>query len=449
MFYDERIEHVKGKISRKAILMSLVISLVLGSIHLANIIRNAPDGRFFCFAILEVAVFIGALIALSVGFIRSKLHTKDERTVSEQNSFYNKAASVLIKYVLTVFAFCLPIAFFLNQTNQFADVGFGGVLYVLLFIVGIYVVYSFRCNDIYFNYSIMDSDRYYKSVFKNIGRLALYALSFLGVSFMSFLWLVIRYDPDAASLVIVIFALITYYGSSLFALALVYLLYSFLERSSYRSENLISKSTVISLGITILIYAVYTASVMYVDSTAISQAGAMQLVSLLSSFDTYIKFALLIFLTYFGYEYQRSHENKLLSAACLTILLSETLSVWLAQISGSLIFVFMPEIFNQEIAMINCFATLNVLIEDTSSIADVVGFVLIIFALVKDKYIHKGHRFAVLAFAVLGGIEIFLRTQVTVLQVDIYHFIVEISILLYLSVLVTCVGRRAEQVWVE
>ena len=36
MFYDERIEYVKGTIARNALVLSLFLSLVLGGIHLAN-----------------------------------------------------------------------------------------------------------------------------------------------------------------------------------------------------------------------------------------------------------------------------------------------------------------------------------------------------------------------------------------------------------------------------
>ena len=43
---------------------------------------------------------------------------------------------------------------------------------------------------------------------------------------------------------------------------------------------------------------------------------------------------------------------------------------------------------------------------------------------------------------VLGGVELFLRTQVDVLQVNIYHFIVEIIVLCYFAVLLIFVTKR-------
>ena len=84
-------------------------------------------------------------------------------------------------------------------------------------------------------------------------------------------------------------------------------------------------------------------------------------------------------------------------------------------------------------------------IEDASSLANAVGFVLIIFALVKDKLICKAHRFALGAFAAFGGVELFLRTQVDVLQVNIYHFFVEIIVLCYFGLLVVRTGKKARE----
>ena len=443
MFYDERIENVKGKIAKRSILIALAITFVLAEIHCVNLLRNASDVRYYWFALPDVIICFSTIVTLIIGLVRHIIISKDERTEAEQGSFYKKAASILIKISLGAFAFDIPIVLYLGKPLTFADSGPSGIIYTLLFIIGIYVVYSFRKNDIYFNYSIMDSDHYYKGVFKNIGKLSLYALAFLGISAISFIGIIAIKTPDSARVLKILLDTLAYYFGAFIEVALLYLLYSFLEKCSYNSENSISKSTIISLVITIFIYAVYTAGVIFVDSTAISQATAVQLVSIMSTLDTYIKFALLIFLTYFGYEYQRVRKNKLLSAACVTILLSETLSIFIGQISGSLIFVFMPEIMSQDAYVINqIFSTINASIEDASSLANTVGFVLIIFALVKDKLIHKAHRFAVGAFAVLGGVELFLRTQVDILQVNIYHFIVEIIVLCYFAIVLSIVSKR-------
>ncbi len=447
MFYDERIEKVKGTIAKRAILIAFAVAFVLAEIHCINLIRNAPSVRYYWFAFPDVAICLGLITALIIGLVRRGLISKDERSELEECRFYKSAASLLIKIALGTYAFDLPIVLYLGKPHNFADVGPSGIIYTLVFIIGIYVVCSFRKNDIYFNYSIMDSDNYYKGVFKNIGKLALYTLVFLGVSAISFVGLVVIKAPDNAGAFKIVLDTLAHYVGALIEIALLYLLYSFLEKCSYTSECSISKSTIISLVITIFIYAVYTAGVIFVDASQLTQATAAQLVSIISTLDTYIKFALLIFLTYFGYEYQRVRKNKLLSVGCVTILLSETLSVFIGQISGSLIFVFMPEIMSQDAHIINqLFSTVNVSIEDASSLANIVGFVLIIFALVKDNLIHKAHRFAIGAFVVFVGVELFLRTQVDILQVNIYHFIVEITALCYFAALVACVSKRLKRI---
>ncbi len=447
MFYDERIENAKGRIARKAILISLGISLVLGAIHLFNIIRNAPETKFFWFAGLEIAIVIGCLTVLVIGFIRSKLYARDERTLSEQNAFYNRSASVLMKFVLGVFAFVKPIALYIGKpVINFSDPGFGGILDVLLFIVGIYVVCGFRRNDIYFNYSIMDSDRYYKGVLKNMGRFGLYALAFFGISVVSFVGIIALKTPESERVVRIFLDMMVYYVGTFAEVALLYLLYSFLEKSSYRNENSISRSSVISLGITIFLYAVYTAAVIFIDSLPISQANVAWLVSLIAPIDVYILFALLIFITYFGYEYQRVRNNKLLSAACAIILLSEPLIVFLDQIIGYLIFVFMPEILGRDGYIINqFFSTVSTFVEDALCLANIVGFVLMIFALTKDQMICKAHRWAIFGFVILGGVELFLRTQVDFLSVRIYHFVAEIIVLCYFAVIVACVAVKVKK----
>ena len=446
MFYDERIERIKGRISRNAILMSFVISFVLGGAHLANIIRNASDSKYYWFVMLEISICVGTLIAMIIGAVLNTSTEKDERAEVQGEAFYNKAASLLVRFVLGAFAFVMPIALYIGKPLHFADQGFGGIIYTLFFIVGIYVIYSFRRNDVYFNYSIMDSDCYDKGVLKNIGKLSLYALGFLGISAMSFIGLVAIKSPDFARVVEIILDMVAYYIGTLIEIILLYLLYSFLEKCSYNSESSISNSPVISLGMTIFIYAVYTAGVIFIDSTAISQTAAVQLASIISTLDIYIKFALLIFLTYFGYEYQRIRKSKLLLAACITILLSEALSVFIGRIFGGLIFVFMPEIMSQDAYIINkILSGVSVAIEDLSGIVDLVGFVLILFALVKDKLIHKAHRFAGGAFAVLVGVELFLRTQVDLLCVNIYHFIAEMIVLCYFAVIVAFVAKREKR----
>ena len=282
MFYDERIENVKGRISRNAIIMSVIISLILGAIRLANILKNTDEIKYLCFVILEAVIFLCGLICLLIGFIRSKIHIKDERTAFEESRFYNKASLILIKITTIVFAFFLPIISHIGLPNIYADSGFGNIFSVLFFSIGTYFIYKFKSNDIYFNYSLMEDKHYYKSIFKNIGNFALYILCLLGVSAISFVFFVVNKELNQTILIKHILQIVVLYTGVMIGFSLLYLLYSFLEKMSYNSIRWLSKSTIISLVITVFIYAVYTLIIVLANSLAGSQAQAMQIVSLAS-----------------------------------------------------------------------------------------------------------------------------------------------------------------------
>ncbi len=443
MFYDERIEQAKGRISRNAIILSVIISVVLVAIRLTNILKNTDQSKYLCLVILEAVIIFGGSVCLLIGFIRSKIQPQDERTIFEECCFYNKASSILIKIVTVVFAFFLPIVLHIGLPNNYTDGEFDRILLVLSFVVGIYVIYEFRLNDIYFNYSIMENEHYYKSVFKNIGKLAIYISCLFAVSTLSFTLLVATKELDQVILIQHILQIVGSYMIVLLKFSLLYLLYSFLEKMSYNSTRWLSKSTAISLGITIFLYAVYTFTAMLAGSLAISQAQAMQTVSTASSLTFYIDFALLIFLTYFSYEYLKVKYNKLLSAGCLTILLSETLAFFIGQAWSGITSLFLREMIEYDAHTITYFlSTVKTVIQDLSSIANIVGFSLIIIALIKDKTISKSNLAAIISLVVLGGIEAFLRTQTGYLEVNIYHSLAKIAVLIYFCVLVVCVERK-------
>lgn len=443
MFYDERIEKVKGRISRNAIIMSVIISVVLGSIRLTNILKNTDQIKYLCLVILEAVIFLCGLICLLIGFVRSRIHTKDERTVFEESRFYNKASLMLIKIATIVFAFFLPIISHIGLPDIYADSGFDSIFRVLFFTVGTYFIYGFKSNDIYFNYSLMEDEHYYKSVFKHIGNFALYILCLLGVSAISFTLFVVTREFNQAILVKLILQIIGLYAGVTLGFSLLYLLYSFLEKMSYNSTRWLSKSTIISLGITVFIYAVYTLIVVFANSLASSQAQAMQTVSLASYLGFCIDFALLIFLTYFSYEYLKVKPNKLLAFACLMILLSEVSAFLIGQFWSEIRNLFLREMIEYDTYTTTYFLSIaKSIIQNLSSIINTIGFSLIIIALIKDRTIGKPNLAMIFGFVILSGIEMFLHTQTGYLEVNIYHSISNIAVLIYFCILITCIERK-------
>lgn len=442
MFYDERIEQAKGRIARNAVILSVVISGALGAIRLINILKNTDQSKYLCLVVLEAVIFFGGLLCLLIGFTRGKRHPQDERTIFEKNCFYNKATSVLIKTVTIFFAFFLPIVLHIGLPKNYADGAFDCILLVLFFVVGIYVIYGFRRNDIYFNYSIMEDERYYKSVFKNIGKLVVYISCLFAVSAISFTLFVAAKELDQVVFIIHSLQIVRSYTIVLLELSLLYLLYSFLEKTSYDSTRRLSKSTVISLGITVLLYAAYTLTAVLADSLAASQAQAMRTVSAASSLSVYIDLALLIFLTYFSYEYLKVKRNKLLSAACLTILLSKTPAFLMGQAWNGITSLFLREMTAYDAYAIKySLSGGKTILQDLSGISNMIGFSLMIIALIKDKAIRKTNLAAIIGFVVLGGIEMFLHTQTGYLEVNLYHSLAEIAVLIYVCALVAYVER--------
>lgn len=237
MFYDERIESVKGKISKKAILISLVMSLALGALHVCNIVKNSGNLIYLLRASLEISVFLGAFIVYIIGFF-TNLQAKDEQTQLKQDMFYNKAANFLIKYISVVFAIALPIVLFLGKPYNFADDYFYRYFLTTIFVIAIYVIYEFKRNDVYFNYSIIDCEDYLKRVFKNIGKALLWLVILVAVSFLSVVGIIIIAKTEYNVIGSVLLSVATHYFYITFAFGLFYLFFSLLEKTVIKAKVL-------------------------------------------------------------------------------------------------------------------------------------------------------------------------------------------------------------------
>ncbi len=443
MFYDERIENEKGRISRNAIALSVILSFLIGSIRFADILNSAGYPKYLCFVTLEATIVILGSILLVIGFVLSKtMQVRDERAVSVEHRYYNKAASVLIKAVAIVYAIFLPIVQYHTSSFNHFDQSFSRILLVLLFVVGIYVVYEFRKNDIYFNYSIIENEHYYMCVFKNVGKLVLYFLCLLTVSWFSFILFVSNHILDYQEMIgHTLNFTITYVGP-LIELSAIYLFYSILEKMSYKSTQWLSKSTTASLGITLFLHAVYTSFIVLIACLVTPQIDALTIVMLLSYYTYYIDFALLIFITYFSYEYLKGKYNKLLFVACITLLLSESFAFLIEHIIDALNWLLLLGTNNYDASLVLAYVKGTVLF--VSAIANIIGFSLIITALIKDKLISNQHRLAIVGVVILSGIEVFLYTYADYMLTIIYPTIVELTALIYLCILVAYIRRKKQ-----
>ncbi len=442
MFYDERIESVKGKISKKAILISLVMSLALGALHVCNIVKNSGNLIYLLRASLEISVFLGAFIVYIIGFF-TNLQAKDEQTQLKQDMFYNKAANFLIKYISVVFAIALPIILFLGKSYNFADDYFYRYFLTTIFVVAIYVIYEFKRNDVYFNYSIIDCEDYLKRVFKNIGKALLWLIILLAVSFLSVVGIIIIAKTEYNVIGSVLLSVAAHYFYITFAFGLFYLFFSLLEKNSYKSEGFISQSTIVLLVVTILFFIIYTSVVVFINSAFTANSVIMQIFYSLSFFDGFITAAFLTFSVYFGYEYQKNLKNKLLNIAIFIIVLSRIFSVIAESLFDGITFYFLSEIQDDKgLAIQRIISTVKVFVNNLSLLILAIGLLLVIFALIKDGVISKLNWLICLFFVVAVCVDLFLRTQTFVIDIKIYRLIVETCALFYYVVIVAFVGKK-------
>lgn len=446
MFYDERIELAKGKICRNSIIISLVLSLMIGILRLGLVTSRFTSATYVYLIAIEVIIALCSAITLIIGAIRSRHREKDERFIAEQSCFYIKAAYICLNIVIICEAVIIPVKLHLYQR-------FGGsvrllvydtFLFLLFFVICNYIIYSFKKNDIYLNYHLMEDDHYYTGVWKNIGKLSVRALYCLGISMTADLMLDLFTGTVTFNIIEAYIIFFFIYVSFTATLAVLYLLYSFLEKSSYNSERLVSKATVISLLITIFIYALYACFIVYISMLPISQSEIYMEVSQMSTICSNILiFTILMFLTYFGYEYQKKKPNRLLSAALLTIILSFVLSEISSYVYSHIQYMLLDTLLNSNsYELIQTMANILNCKSDLVCITNSVGFILTVIALIKDRSIGKGHIASVGFLGILWALDIFIRTQLPYIYVTYFGVFANVSILICLWAIILSVSSR-------
>ena len=466
MFYDERIEFEKGRISRNCIIISVVGALIYGTLYLINMITGieSPGFRQFFHLGIEAVIVISGLICLIAAFCKGTF-SKDERAQAERNLFYNKAAFIHLCITITAWAFIMPfaLAYPLPRINFFAfpyDYG----LSLLFFPTISYCVYAFKKSEIYFNYSLLESDHYYKKVLRNIGKFGRYTAMLMVVSFTGLAFIIlaqIRSIVPKVLLPYIISVLLTYIVIFLVA-SLLYLLLSALEKASYDNETrLVSKSTVVSFLIaaclTLVMSVVAFFSAIWVNGlisgnkwnneyftvsdiiTAINKA--------LSLAQSFIFLMLILSITYFYYEYSRVKKSRLLSASIAAVL------------SVNSLYKLIPTYFNfiQRIAVSvfenNPEAMSNLYIEKSIeeihlyftyflNFAEILALALIIVALIKDGTLSKESFASLAVLALLFGVMVFLSTQLGAYEFSQARAIFGAVVYIYYAVIVAFLGGK-------
>lgn len=425
MFYDERIELEKGKVCRNCLIIATVGAFFIGASQLINTLMciAKPQLHHYANVLLPSLIAFGGLAILIYGFTKTS-GKPDERTKAEASAYWGKAGLMLLRAVMVLWAILLPYTM-LNPmpTINFAAIPFDNVLTVLFDFIFIYCVYSFKKRDIYFNYSILESERYYKGVFKNLGNLAVWAAALFAESVFSYIVFYtfenLKYPPkymrDISSPLLALFLIIF---SAYAMLAVLYLALSALEKSSYDNEKkLLSRSTAAAIIVSGVMMLFMSRLATLVIDVVLSAPSLLPVYNYISHWsDTTFEVMLALAVTYFSYEYTRAKNTKSVGKLCGALIISglayETVFFAFSRICSIILinkYVLpqspgMPEFqfFMSDTRLLLSDAHLLICLTLTS---------LIIFTLVRDGVIPKINRAAPVLFAIYFCTEIYFRTQ--------------------------------------
>ncbi len=463
MFYDERIEFEKGRISRNCILLSVIVAFFFGAVQLANTLLTIEEPlrlHHYMNAFLPVFIFVAGAVSLIYGLYLEKSE-RDERTKAESYAFYGRAAKRILLLTAIFWGILLPYTM-LNPMPKynFYRIPFDYIISLLFFPICTYCVYSFKKSEIYFNYSLLESENYYRGVFKNIGKFSLCVLGILVESLFLYAFMYIsKYMNQPISNTDMHMQKMFFGGLQIFftvamlcvVASALYLALSALEKASYKNETrLISLSTVVSFAVaaclTVVIFFVTSYAAYFIDELIRQNANFELTIGDITAAANYIidfissgvYIFMLLCITYFGYEYSRVYKNRLLNGALCTILAVNAANVVVSPIFSTIIMIIEDNMNDISMELRELFLYYAYLI----GLAKVVAVVLIIAALMKDGFARKGCIVLICTITLALCVVIFLTTQLGSNEISQAFALFNSFIYLCLAVLVAIIGRK-------
>ncbi|MBQ8717755.1 MAG: hypothetical protein IJY66_00630 [Clostridia bacterium] len=434
MFYDERIEAVRGKVCRNAIAMAAPVAALALLFRLLTLHgwQEIDTGRYLYLLAVEAATFLGTLSVLIIGFFRGAGQQRDEMWQAQQGAFYRKACGKLIRIVLGVWAIFLPCALAIGAPHDRMAVAYEALFPVLLFVLGAYAVCAFRRQDIYFNYAALESDHYARAVGRNLGRAGLWALGYFVLSSYTTLFLFFQGKITTRILAITFFRQGVSYILTYLLVGVLYLMLSYLEWASFHRKEVISPSTKLCLISTVTVYVTYTLLVVIIDRLPLTQATSVALVSYAAKLHDPVRMLLLLFLSYFAYEYRKLSESHAVSRICHGMI-----TLCAVRVGCDLLYSCLTSLFWTQLTDPESWGARRVLVAFNTTLHTgellllSLGFALIIFALVKHQRIHRAHLAAIPALLLIWGVGVFLSTQVDTVQLELYRCLASAALLIY------------------
>ncbi len=453
MFYDERIEKEKGKICQNAMALTVAFALPYWVLHTLYVIKTLIPVSPFLLVTLDGIIVLAGLVLLTVGLLRNR--GNDEREQVERYRYYSRVTPWYLGLVGLCYAVLLPMGQPTALLQQYDPYGLDRILEPLAFVVGIYLFYSLKKREIYFNYSMMEEDRYYPRVWKNIGKFALWLLAGLAISLTTLAllsWIGLQSSQlfflllKEEGMGIIALKMLGKYLGLLVGGSVLYLFLSFLERESYKKLTGPSRAAGWSLVVTAGLYGLNWGLVEFIlyllgknNHLAVS----------LSQYQSYgiqcMRFALMMFLIYFSTEYQRCRPHRAIRFGCNCILLTATLFTVLEQYWSFLLVIFARELY-QLPNFLTLYSSCLIGATQMRSLLYLASGSMILLALIQHRMLSRWNLLAIpTALAALAVTTVlWLQTGGGGITADLSGA-VTILLLGYLCILLFCVIRKTEQ----
>lgn len=447
MFYDERIEGVRGRVCRNAMAIALPFSAVTVLFRLLTLLswRDIDVSRYRYLIATDASVLLGVLSVLLIGALRGIGQIKDEMWQSRQAAYYRRAAGLLLRLLPLVWAWFLPHALAIGAPLGRMTVAYEALFPVLLFVLGAYAVCSFRKQDVYFNYAALEQERYARAVWRNLGRVGLLVVGCFMLSFISLIGLMLRSQISRQLLPVSISRLLISYGVVAISVAVLYLLLSYLEWASFHRKRVISTSSNLCLISAVSFYALYTLLVGCIDVIPVTQATKIALVNYAAYLHTPVRMLLLLFLSYFAYEYRKVSHSNAISHPCCVMIVTCGVRVSGDLLRTCLVTLHQEQVFHSESWIVRrMLVTFNITLNTLESLGLTLGFVWILSILIRHRRLGSGHIAAILALALAWGVGIFLSTQTDTLQLTLYRSLISAALLIYACIVFLCIRWESQ-----
>lgn len=384
MFNDERINLNSGKIYRKGIIYSTIISIIYLVLKAITLFRY--EHLTILSFISELFIVIGGFVILIIGETRISSHEKDERYFNEKYNYYFKLSKYYLAVVLSGFALAIPIEFIKPSIIIPSNLLFSNLQILGL----IYFSYYFKKNNISFNYTFIEKDgwEYYKRVLKNIIKLLVMLLVIYLTSLIIALIVSFRtYKFDILFLPI-FFAFLF----SFISFGLLYLYISWVEKVAYNEQNVTRKYSLVNLILGILIvilHLLYMVNSFKIYSTIMNNFSlGLDVNKLISKYVKFSDFIYFYYMIIFGYLLTcafSSVKSFKISKIGINIFIITVLYDYL---SYSIIKFILSYLDNNDLINLSIIKIFNIL-NSVFTIVELIGIIVLFIGLIKECIMKK------------------------------------------------------------